>query len=129
MKASTMTDKSTYSFSAVKTEQRLTLFYLLNDVVQHSKRKNYDDLLEKFEGILKEVMPYMKEDKICEKVQRCLDIWVERQVFSEKFVGELSPIIKKNKEEQELIDNFQVGPVQSLKPSNNLLKKASQLMQ
>ena len=61
-----------------------------------------------------QVMPYLKEDKICDKVQRCLDIWVERQVFSEKFVGELSPIIKKNKEEQELIDNFQVGSQQRL---------------
>jgi hypothetical protein len=50
----------------------------------------------------------MKEDKICEKVQRCLDIWSERQVFNEKFVAELSAAIKKNKEEQELIDNFQV---------------------
>ena len=87
----------------------MTLFYLLNDVVQNSKRKNYNDLIEKFEGILKEIMPYLKEEKIAEKVQRCLDIWAERQVFTEKFVSELSAMIKKNKEEQELIDNFQVS--------------------
>ncbi len=97
----------------MKTEQRLTLFHLLNDIVQHSKRKNFEDLLEKFEGILKEIMPYMKEEKICDKVQRCLDIWSERQVFNEKFVGELSAIIKKNREEQELIDNFQVKTIKS----------------
>jgi len=53
----------------VKTEQRLALFYLLNDVVQNCKRKNFGDMLEKFEAILKEIMPYMKEDKICDKVQ------------------------------------------------------------
>ncbi len=52
----------------------MTLFYLLNDVVQHSKRKNYDDLLEKFEGILKEIMPYLKEEKICDKVSQCYKI-------------------------------------------------------
>lgn len=91
----------------VKVEQRLTLFYLLNDVVQHSKGKNYEDLLEKFEGILKEIMPYLKEEKISEKVQRCLNIWNERQVFSEKFISDLSAIIKQNRAEQDLIDNFQ----------------------
>ena len=94
---------------SVKTDQRLTLFYLLNDVVQHSKRKSYDDLLDKFEGILKEIMPYMKEEKICEKVQRCLNIWSERNVFNEKFVAELLAIIKQNRAEQDLVDNFQVG--------------------
>ena len=96
-------------FVSVKTDQRLTLFYLLNDVVQHSKRKSYDDLLDKFEGILKEIMPYMKEEKICEKVQRCLNIWSERNVFNEKFVAELLAIIKQNRAEQDLVDNFQVG--------------------
>lgn len=29
-------------FVAVKVDQRLTLFYLANDVIQYSKRKNYD---------------------------------------------------------------------------------------
>ena len=29
-------------FIAVKTESRLTLFYLANDVIQYSKRKNYE---------------------------------------------------------------------------------------
>lgn len=53
----------------VKTDQRLTLFHLLNDIVQHSKRKNFNDILEKFEPILKEIMPYLKEDKISNKVQ------------------------------------------------------------
>lgn len=28
-------------FTLVKVEQRLTLFYLANDVIQYSKRKNY----------------------------------------------------------------------------------------
>jgi len=41
------------------------------------------------------------------QVQRCLNIWTERQVFSEKFVSELSAIIKQNRAEQDLIDNFQ----------------------
>lgn len=34
--------KSIFFFISVKVEHRLTLFYLANDVIQYSKRKNYE---------------------------------------------------------------------------------------
>jgi len=95
----------------VKPEHKLTLFHLVNDIVQHSKRKNYAELLEKFQAVLKESMPHLKETKICEKVVRCLNIWSERQVFEEKFITELVGVVdpSQNKQgnEQDILDSFQ----------------------
>ena len=95
---------------SVKVDQKLTLFHLLNDVVQHSKKRNYDDLLEKFQVQIKEAMPHLKNLKITEKVIRCLNIWSERQVFEDKFVQELITSIdpSQNRAEQDILDNFQV---------------------
>ena len=92
-------------------EQKLTLFHLLNDIVQHSKKRNYDDLLDKFQTQIREAMPHLKNTKITEKVIRCLSIWSERQVFEDKFVQELITSIdpSQNREEQEILDNFQVS--------------------
>jgi len=94
----------------VKTEQKLTLFHLVNDIVQHSKRKNYAELLEKFQVVLKESMPHLKDAKICEKVVRCLNIWQERLVFEEKFITDLLAVVDpaKNKTaDQDILDTFQ----------------------
>jgi hypothetical protein len=91
-------------------DQKLTLFHLLNDVVQHSKKRNYDDLLDKFQVQIREAMPHLKNTKITEKIIRCLNIWSERQVFEDKFVQELIASIdpSQNRAEQDILDNFQV---------------------
>lgn len=93
----------------VKLEQKLTLFHLLNDVVQHSKKRNYDDLLKKFQEQIREAMPHLKNTKITEKIIRCLNIWAERQIFEGKFVQELIASIdpSQNRAEQDILDNFQ----------------------
>ena len=93
----------------VKSEHKLTLFHLVNDIVQHSKRKNHVELLEKLQGVLKEAMPHLKETKICEKVVRCLNIWSERHVFEESFIAELIAIVdtSQNKADQDIVDSFQ----------------------
>ena len=86
----------------------------MNDIVQHSKRKNYTELLEKFQLVLKESMPHLKEAKICEKVLRCLNIWSERGVFDEKYITDLTAIVdpSKNKAaDQDILDTFQVSSV------------------
>ena len=96
----------------MKTEHKLTLFHLVNDIVQHSKRKNYTELLEKFQVVLKESMSHLKEGKICEKVIRCLNIWSERGVFEEKFIADLIAIVDPNKNkaaDQDILDTFQVS--------------------
>jgi hypothetical protein len=46
------------------------------------------------------------------------------QVFSEKFIAELAVIIKKNREEQELIDNFQVRVVISCKKGTHVFNES-----
>ena len=49
-------------------EQKLTLFYLVNDILQRSNQKGYSDLVDKFRGAVKEALPHLKEEKIAQKV-------------------------------------------------------------
>jgi len=93
----------------VRIEQKLVLFYLVNDIVQHSAKRNYGELLDKFRSGIKEAMPHLKEEKIGPKVQRCLDIWEEREVFDSDFIQELTGLIDLTpvKEDEEIVENFQ----------------------
>ena len=78
-----------YSYSlllSVKVEQKLPLFYLLNDVVQHSKRKDLKEFIERFESVLKEAIPHLKDESHVGKVRRVINIWEERQVSYECYV-------------------------------------------
>ena len=43
-----------------KVEQRLTLFYLANDVIQHSKKKGCADIVSAWEGALVEATPFVR---------------------------------------------------------------------
>ena len=43
-----------------KVEQCLTLFYLANDVVQHSKKKNCLDIVAAWEPALQEAAPFVR---------------------------------------------------------------------
>ena len=92
----------------VRVEQKLVLFYLVNDIVQHSAKRGYTELLEKFRSAIKEAMPYLKEEKIGPKVQRCLDIWEERDVFDKDYIQDLTSLIDMTpvKEDQEIVENF-----------------------
>ena len=93
----------------VRIEQKLVLFYLVNDIVQHSAKRGYVELLDKFRSGIKEAMPHLKEEKIGPKVQRCLDIWDERDVFDTEYIQELTSLIDLTpvKEDQEIVENFQ----------------------
>ena len=92
----------------MKIEQKLPLFYLLNDVVQHSKRKNYNEYLDRFQSVLKEALPHLKDESIRGKVSRVINIWSERQVFEEKFIKELTAILEVSKKtDNDIVDSFQ----------------------
>ena len=52
------------SLSQVRIEQKLVLFYLVNDIVQHSAKRNYGELLDKFRSGIKEAMPHLKVNEI-----------------------------------------------------------------
>ena len=49
-----------YILLQVRIEQKLVLFYLVNDIVQHSAKRNYSELLDKFRSGIKEAMPHLK---------------------------------------------------------------------
>ena len=59
---STLDEEYLLKFSPpqVRIEQKLVLFYLVNDIVQHSAKRNYSELLDKFRSGIKEAMPHLK---------------------------------------------------------------------
>lgn len=72
-----------------KVPHRLTLIYLANDIVQNAKRKNTLSFIEDFKCILKETVPYLRDDKIKKSVERVFSIWQDRSIFDSKFTTEL----------------------------------------
>ena len=90
-------------------EQKLALFYLFNDVVQHSKRKNFNELIDRFQTVLKEAIPHLKDEHIAPKVKRVINIWSERGVFNDKFLKELTAILEAGgaKNINDIVDSFQ----------------------
>lgn len=73
------------------TQQLLPLVYIVNEVLQTSKRNRGNNFLEAFSPVLGSSMRYIceRDKSIVEKVRRILKIWGDRRVFSGRFVGEL----------------------------------------
>lgn len=76
----------------VKIEQRLTLFYLANDVIQYSKRKNYD-FVESWGTTLQKATTLVREEKVKARILRIFKIWEQRGVYGEEFIADLSGLI------------------------------------
>lgn len=76
----------------VKVEQRLTLFYLANDVIQYSKRKNYD-FVESWGTALQKATTLVRDAKVKNKILRIFKIWEQRGVYGEEFISDLSGLI------------------------------------
>lgn len=96
----------------VKVEQRLPLFYLVNDVVQHAKKRNVSEMLAKFGPVIRESLPHVREPKIAERVVRVLGIWREREIYDLAFMNGLMDIMEgqeggKSDADQDIVDNFQ----------------------
>lgn len=72
-----------------KIPHRLTLIYLANDIVQNAKRKNSLSFIEDFKNILKDTIPYLRDDKIRKSVERVFSIWQDRSIYDSKFTSEL----------------------------------------
>lgn len=72
-----------------KVPHRLTLIYLANDIVQNAKRKNTLSFIEDFKMILKDTVPYLRDEKIKRSVERVFSIWQDRSIFDSKFIMEL----------------------------------------
>ncbi len=99
---------------------RLTLFYVANDVIQNAKKQNGLIYQQAFKPYLNSAMIYVKENSIKKKVQRILEIWRERGVYDEDFVGELlkkllgTEVYEKDKEVTRVIAEFQVKSISSI---------------
>jgi hypothetical protein len=76
-------------------ENRLTLFYLANDVIQHSKKKNYE-FVSSWGTTLQKATTLVREDKVKEKISRIFKIWEERGIYSEEFIADLHGLLAIN---------------------------------
>lgn len=79
-----------------KVSHRLTLIYLANDIVQNAKRKNTLSFIDDFKSILKDTIPYLRDEKIKKSVERVFSIWQDRDVFDAKFTNELKNLLNDN---------------------------------
>ncbi|XP_022118446.2 uncharacterized protein LOC110995547 isoform X1 [Pieris rapae] len=76
----------------VKVEQRLVLFYLANDVIQYSKRKNYD-FVESWGLNLQKATPLVRDEKVRPKILRIFKIWEQRSVYDDEFLSDLTGLL------------------------------------
>nr|XP_034178089.1 uncharacterized protein LOC117603242 isoform X1 [Osmia lignaria] len=76
----------------VKVEHRLTLFYLANDVIQYSKRKNFE-FVESWGTTLQRATTMVRDEKVKHRILRIFKIWDQRQVYDEEFLADLSGLI------------------------------------
>nr|CAD7431088.1 unnamed protein product [Timema monikensis] len=76
----------------VKVEHRLTLFYLANDVIQYSKRKNYE-FVESWGTALQRATPMVRIEKVKHRILRIFKIWGERGVYDEAFITDLTGLL------------------------------------
>lgn len=76
-----------------KVSHRLTLIYLANDIVQNAKRKNTPQFIDMFKMILKDTVPYLRDEKIKKSVERVFSIWQDRAIYDAKFTNELKALL------------------------------------
>ncbi|EZA60065.1 uncharacterized protein LOC113563395 isoform X2 [Ooceraea biroi] len=76
----------------VKVEHRLTLFYLANDVIQYSKRKNFE-FVESWGTTLQRATTMVRDEKVKHRILRIFKIWDQRQIYDEEFLADLSGLI------------------------------------
>lgn len=73
----------------------MTLFYLANDVIQHSKRKNYE-FVESWGTSLQRATTLVRDNKVKEKISRIFKIWQQREIYSEDFITDLHGLLTIN---------------------------------
>lgn len=102
-------------------DHRLTLLYLANDVVQHAKKKGHTALVDGFQKVISESIPFLNDGNIKPAVSRVFNIWAERTIYPlslivdlKKRLGDSNPLKGSN-------------PLNLLKESNplNLLKESA----
>ncbi|KJH46213.1 hypothetical protein DICVIV_07733 [Dictyocaulus viviparus] len=80
---------------AKKDEQRIALFYIMNDVVQRAKNKHMDVLIPAFQpAVLSAVTMGKSSPSVKHVMNRCIDIFGERQVFTEASVNVMKNMLQ-----------------------------------
>ncbi|XP_050299638.1 uncharacterized protein LOC126738378 isoform X2 [Anthonomus grandis grandis] len=115
----------------VKIEQRLTLFYLANDVVQYSKRRNYE-YVDTWGTAIQKATTMVRDEKVKHKILRIFKIWEQRGVYGEEFISDLCGLISiqptgpKNDEPHEFQANYVINKIKHCanleKDTDNKLK-------
>ncbi|KAK3086442.1 hypothetical protein FSP39_018457 [Pinctada imbricata] len=75
----------------VRPNTKLTFMYLANDVIQNSKKKG-PEFTKDFASVLPDaynVVVGSVDEKICKSVERILNIWQERGVYSANFINQI----------------------------------------
>ncbi|XP_070541993.1 regulation of nuclear pre-mRNA domain-containing protein 2-like [Ptychodera flava] len=80
-----------------KATQRLNLFYLCNDVVQHSKRKGASVFIDSFATVMEEAATLAREPSIRPNILRIFNIWEERGVFESEFIEKIKADVVSSK--------------------------------
>ena len=68
------------------------MFYLANDVIQYSKRKNFE-FVESWGTTLQRATTMVRDEKVKHRILRIFKIWDQRQVYDEEFLADLSGLI------------------------------------
>ncbi|XP_055546292.1 uncharacterized protein LOC129730760 isoform X2 [Wyeomyia smithii] len=76
----------------VKVESRLTLFYLANDVIQYSKRKNYE-YVDSWGTYLQKATTLVRDEKVKHKILRIFRIWEQREIYNDEFLADLNGLL------------------------------------
>lgn len=73
-------------------ESRLTLFYLANDVIQYSKRKNYE-FVDSWGTYLQKATTLVRDEKVKHKILRIFKIWEQREIYNDEFLADLNGLL------------------------------------
>lgn len=76
----------------MKVESRLTLFYLANDVIQYSKRKNYE-YVDSWGTYLQKATTLVRDEKVKHKILRIFKIWEQREIYNDEFLADLNGLL------------------------------------
>ncbi|XP_035775257.1 uncharacterized protein LOC118457633 isoform X2 [Anopheles albimanus] len=101
----------------VKIESRLTLFYLANDVIQYSKRKNYE-FVDSWGTYLQKATTLVRDEKVKHKILRIFKIWEQREVYNEEFLSDLNGLLSVTTSSAKKQQQQQQQQQQSSKPHN-----------
>jgi hypothetical protein len=106
-------------------DKKLPFLYLVNDVVQTSKKK-FPNFSTEFGTVMKRVMEHLAvltlDEKVVKSIQRLLNIWKERSIFDPKIQTDLNRIwaTKAIESKDDMKDNSSGGAPEAKRPKKGI---------